>query len=136
MNQKSIDHLKLDEGESLTIYKCTGDVWTIGRGRNLERGITKEESNYLFMNDLKRVQEELSSSFNWFYMLNDVRQGALINMAFNLGITRFKKFKKMIAALERKDYKEASIEMLDSKWANQVGDRAVRLSKQMLTGKF
>ena len=48
-------------------------------------------------------------------------------MCFNLGITRLLKFKKFLGALESKDYKTASEEMMDSRWATQVGPRAVRL---------
>lgn len=134
MKQEAINQLMSDEGESLTIYKCTANIPTIGIGRNLEKGITKEESSYLFMNDLKDATGDLSKNFKWFYVINEIRQGVLINMCFNLGLTRFMKFKKMIAALEARDYEEAARQMLDSKWANQVGDRATRLAKQMLEG--
>ena len=51
------------------------------------------------------------------------------NMAFNLGITRLSKFRKMIAALEVGDYVTAGKEAQDSQWYNQVGARAERIVK-------
>ena len=134
MNKAAIEQLKSDEGESLTIYNCTAGVPTIGIGRNLESGISKEESNYLFMNDLTRVEEELDRNFTWFRVLSSVRQGVLINMNFNLGLTRFMTFENMIAALEKRDYEEAAKEMIDSLWWRRKQNRAGRLVKQMLEG--
>ena len=134
MDKEAIEQLRIDEGESLTIYNCTAGVPTIGVGRNLEAGITKEESNYLFMNDIARVNKELADTFVWHYMLSPTRRSVMVNMCFNLGLTRFMTFKKMLAALECRDYEEAAKQMLDSKWANQVGERSVRLAKQMLEG--
>ena len=134
MNKEAIEQLKSDEGESLTIYNCTAGVPTIGIGRNLEAGISKEESNYLFMNDLTRVEEELDRNFTWFRVLSSVRQGVLINMNFNLGLTRFMTFENMIAALEKRDYEEAAKEMIDSLWWRRKQNRAGRLVKQMLEG--
>ena len=55
----------------------------------------------------------------------------LIDMCFNMGSPRVSRFKKMLAALETQDYQTASKEMLDSKWATQVPNRARRLSEIM-----
>ena len=63
-----------------------------------------------------------------------MRQAVLIDMMFNLGSPRFKQFKKMIQALEDNDYSRASFEMLDSKWAVQVGNRANYLAEKMKQG--
>ena len=134
MNKEAIEQLRIDEGESLVIYYCTAVVPTIGVGRNLESGITKEESNYLFMNDIAIVNKELADTFTWYYMLSPTRRSVMVNMNFNLGLTRFMTFKKMLAALECNNYEEAAKQMLDSKWANQVGNRSVRLAKKMLEG--
>jgi lysozyme len=41
----------------------------------------------------------------------------------------------MIQALDEGDYKEASIQMMDSRWASQVGARAERLRDMMETGE-
>jgi lysozyme len=55
-------------------------------------------------------------------------------MAYNLGLTKLLGFKKMIAAIKRKDYSAAAVEMLDSKWHIDVGDRAVELARIMEEG--
>ena len=126
------NQIKIDEGFVSTPYECSVGKITIGYGRNIEdNGITREEALFLLRNDIKVTRGELSHSFEWFQSLPDAKQGALINMCFNLGLTRFRKFKKMIAALEVGDYKAASIQMLDSRWANQVGERARRLARVM-----
>ena len=79
---------------------------------------------------------DLQKEWGWFNDLNDVRQEVLANMRFNLGLANLRKFKRMIAALERRDWVDASREMLDSKWATQVGNRAIRLSNAMRTGQW
>ena len=50
-------------------------------------------------------------------------------MYVNLGPSGLLGFKKMHKALANKDYITASAEMLDSRWATQVGNRAIELSK-------
>jgi lysozyme len=52
-------------------------------------------------------------------------------MMFNIGKGRLSGFKKMISAIEQGDYEKAAAEMVDSKWYNQVGYRAVRLVGMM-----
>lgn len=131
-----VEQIKLDEGLSLKPYQCTADKFTIGYGRNIEdNGISEEEAEFLLLNDIKNTQKELLANFEWFVMLNAPKQGVLINMCFNLGLTRFKQFKKMITAIEMGDYDEAAEQMLDSKWARQVGNRAIRLSNAMRKGQ-
>ena len=55
----------------------------------------------------------------------------ITNMAFNLGRTKLREFKDMLKAIKNKDYKTASLEMMDSNWSAQVGDRAVNLAERM-----
>jgi len=66
--------------------------------------------------------------------LDAVRQRVVIDMAFNIGVPRLTGFKKMWAAIHCGDYEEAALEMMDSKWARQVGRRAERLSDMMRKG--
>jgi lysozyme len=65
-----------------------------------------------------------------------VRQLIVMDMAFNMGVPRLCKFKKMWAAIEAGDFDTASVEMLDSRWARQVKSRATKLSDAMKTGEF
>jgi lysozyme len=129
--------LKLHEGERLKPYVCSAGKTTIGIGRNLEDvGISPEESAFLFENDLVRVRTELRRSFPWFMSLDSVRSAVVVDMCFNLGLSRLQGFRKFIAALAKQDWETAAIEMMDSRWALQVGARAIRLRDMVITGKW
>jgi lysozyme len=137
MMSKLIEDLKKDEGLMLKPYLCSAGKLTIGYGRNIEdKGISKQEAMIMLKNDIKECELQCKNAF-WFYNnLNVVRQNILINMCFNLGIEGLKKFKRFLGYLEVNDYSNAAVEMLDSKWAKQVGIRAIRLAKEMETGTF
>ena len=126
------DQLILHEGLKLEPYQCTAGKLTIGVGRNIEDiGITEDEARYLLDNDILRVCDELDRNLPWWRDLSDARQRVLVDMVFNLGISRFMQFKATIAAIESGDYDTASEEMLNSRWADQVGQRAKTLSRMM-----
>lgn len=128
------DQLILHEGLKLKPYKCTAGKITIGVGRNIEDiGITEEEARYLLDNDILRVAQELDNALPWWRDLSDVRQRVLLDMAFNIGTPTLLKFKNTLALVEAGSFEEASVEMLDSRWAEQVGQRAKTLSKAMAT---
>lgn len=126
--KRLINDLIRDEGMRLKPYKDTVGKLTIGVGRNLDdNGITEQEALQLLMNDIHVSKSELSK-LDWFNDLSDRRQEAIINMHFNLGLTRLLTFKNMIAALERKEFGIAADEALNSKWSRQVGARSVRIA--------
>ena len=132
-----IEQLKKHEGLSLKPYQCTANKTTIGYGRNLEaKGITEVEANFMLAEDVSFFSEELSKKLYYFDNLNDARQAVLINMAFNLGVEGLMKFKMTLSYIKNQYYEQASVEMMDSKWAIQVGNRAYELSEQMKTGYF
>ena len=133
---KSIEEqLILHEGLKLKPYRCTEGKLTIGVGRNLDdKGISELEALYLLWNDIKDVMDALDR-YAWYRQLDPVRQKALIDMAFNLGLGGLMQFKKMIAAIELGDYGAAADQMLDSRWARQVKTRADRLAEMMRTGE-
>lgn len=127
------DLLLLHEGLRLKPYRCPAGKLTIGVGRNLEDiGITWEEASYLLEKDIERVTKEATASFPWFHALSERRKMVILSMLFNLGMGRFVGFRKFTKALEEKDYKKAAREMMHSKWAEQVGERAKYLSDIML----
>ena len=98
-----IELLKKHEGFSNKVYKCTENFLTIGYGRNLEtNGITREEAEYLLKNDLKKIIKSLEHQ-DFFQNLNKNRKSVIVNMCYNLGLSGFSKFKKMIKALEIQD---------------------------------
>ena len=127
------------EGVRLAPYRCPAGKYTIGVGRNLtDNGISSQEANYMLYNDLCRVSAELDNNLDCMRVLSQQRQMAMIDMCFALGLPRFLGFKKMIGALNGGDYELAAAELLDSKWARQVGDkpgqRAHTLAEMVRTG--
>ena len=108
---------------------------TIGIGYNLsDRGITDEWINNQYQQDVQYFYNQLST-FPWYEHLTPDRQIVLIDMAF-MGWKKFLEFEKMLEAIARGDYKAASLEMLNSEWADQVKGRAGVLAQAMLTGSY
>lgn len=112
-------------------YPCSQGYLTIGWGRNLEgKGITLEEANFLFHNDFKEA-EEVARKFchtGW-EALSYVRQGVIINMAYNLGADRLSKFINLRAGIIKGDIDRCVKSMESSLWYKQVGDRGPELVK-------
>ena len=133
LKARLIDH----EGLLLKPYRDSEGVLTIGIGRNLDHvGITEAEARALCDSDIATAEKGLDALAAWWRTLDETRQQVLCEMAFNLGASRLMGFTKFLAALQRRDYETAGDEMLDSRWATQVGNRAVKLSKAMKTGAF
>ena len=131
-----LEQLKDFEGLELKAYQCTAGKTTIGLGRNLDDyGITEEEAYYLAKNNINELEDELDRAIPWWRQLDDARQRALINLSYNVGTTTLLKFKKTLQYLEDGSYEEAVKEVLDSRWAEQVGRRAIFISNVFLTGE-
>ena len=150
-----LDQLVLHEGLELLPYKDSLGIDTIGIGRNLEDGgitdaeleyigktledilkvgLTREEAYYLCRNDISNVEKELLERKPIVNQLDQIRQMCLVDMGFNMGVPRLMKFVKMWGAIEVGDFYEASEQMLDSRWARQVGKRSEHLAKMMRRG--
>lgn len=153
--------LEIDEGLRLYPYKCSGNRWTIGVGRNFEdnpltldeliflgikgrtfdtileeltrKGISRGDALYLLENDVDKVYNQLKKQFSWFESKSDVVQRVLCNVCFNLGLGGLLKFKKTLEFIRLGKYEEAADEMMDSIWSKQVGARADRLSNLLRT---
>ena len=152
--QKLIEH----EGLMLQVYKDSLGIDTIGIGRNLEDrgisdeeledmgidsidhvysfGITEADAILLAENDVQIVEKELLDAHPCIAGLDAVRQLVLMDMAFNMGVPRLCKFKKMWAAIHDNNFTVASKEMLDSRWANQVKSRSTKLAHAMYSGQM
>ena len=104
--------IKTDEGLKLEPYLDSTGHLTIGWGRNLREGIRPDEAELMFQNDLKETIRDLLEQ-HWFGGLTESAKNALINMNFNLGITKLLEFKELIKALEDKNYREAARQVLD-----------------------
>lgn len=135
MCKKAIEMLKRHEGLRLRPYLCPAGKLTIGYGRNLEdNGISRAEAEELLYNDYYRCKDELKQ-FAFWDALDECRQDVLVNMVFNMGLTRLMGFKKMLNALAMGDPCLAADEMLDSKWArDDVPARATELAALMRAG--
>jgi len=134
-DSKLINSIKEGEGFRSKPYRCTAGKLSIGYGRNLDDGgISRDEAETLLKNDVREAIKLLDRNMpGWKEHPLDV-QRVLIEMAFNLW-NRLFGFKKMYAALKEKNYYKASLEMTDSLWARQVGDRAKRLTTLMREAK-
>lgn len=113
------------EGLELKPYRCTSDKLTIGVGRNLDdRGITHTTAMQMLDEDIELSIEDLRRNLSWFDEMPEPVQEALINLTFNMGIVRLMQFRKTIAFLRDREWDKAATEMLDSRYATQVGRRA------------
>ena len=152
--KKLVEH----EGLRLEVYQDSLGIDTIGIGRNLEDrgisdeeledmgiasidhvysfGITEADAILLAENDVQIVEKELLDAHPCIAGLDAVRQLVLMDMAFNMGVPRLCKFKKMWAAIHDEDFTTASKEMLDSRWANQVKSRSTKLAHAMYSGQM
>jgi|TARA_R100001129_G_C5256371_1_gene229799 lysozyme len=131
--------LRKHEGVRDKVYLCSAGYETIGVGRNISEdglGLSDDEIDYLLNNDIKRVREELTEEYYWFAGLDEARQDAMIDISFNLGQTRLRGFVKSLEAMAREDFDTAADEFMDSKWSEQVGDRAVEVTEIIRTGEY
>jgi lysozyme len=119
------DLLIKHEGLRLKPYTDTVGKLTIGIGRNLsDVGISNNEALILLQNDINTATKELQKNLLWFDGLPDNVKMVLLDMCFNMGIEELLEFKITLSLIKNGKYKEASIEMLKSKWASEVGERA------------
>lgn len=133
--QKIRERTKRLEGLSLMPYKCSAGKDTIGYGHLISNGITLAVAEALLDEDLKTALIA-AEKLEWFSSLNEPRQAVIIDMIFNVGITRLYGFKKMRAAIEAGDFETASKEILNSKYARQVAYRARQNAEIMRTGEW
>jgi len=131
---RSLKQLQRHEGFSSHLYSDSEGVLTIGYGTNIDQGITEEEASWLLNHRLQKLIDELPIPPEM--TLNDARRAVLHNMVYNLGVQGLLGFTKMWFAAYEQDWETAAKEMLDSKWARQVGQRAIELAEQMRTGEW
>ena len=149
---ETIENIKTDEGYRAEPYICSEGKLTWLYGRNIDdRPITEDEwanlklilyaggdlkqwADCLFSQEVTLVDSDLLAlGFNRIMHTDNV-SNIVLNMAYNMGVTKFnpKKWPKFFKALADKDYKEAAEQMKDSRWYGQVGRRSGRLYKAML----
>jgi lysozyme len=139
MMQRLRDLIKRHEGVETHCYKDHLGLETIGVGRCIapsSLGLSEDEIDYLLDNDIERCILELSNALPFFRTLDEVRKEALIDLCFNLGLTRLMGFKKALAAIEAGLWETAKVELLDSRWAVQVGARSEEISEMIRSGQY
>lgn len=129
--------LRLDEGAVKHAYQDSLGFWTIGVGRLIDKrkggGLSQEEISYLLDNDIRNKSEALFKALPWLKTAPEPVQGALVNMAFQLGVTGILGFTTTLDLIKAGKYKEASEQMLKSKWAVQTPNRAKKMARQLET---
>jgi GH24 family phage-related lysozyme (muramidase) len=142
--------LSRDEARRTRPYRDSEGILTVGVGWNLEahglplevierlltaHGLPEPDVDLLLDMGIARAEADMDALLpGWRETLDPVRQRVLLNMAFNLGRARLDAFARMWAAVRARDWTTAAAEMMDSKWARQVGVRAARLERMMREG--
>ena len=129
-----------DEGNVPYAYSDSLGYLTIGVGFLIDKRkggrLPDAVRDFWLDYEISKTTAELEKRLPFFSELSQVRKDTLINMAFNLGVNGILNFKKTIALMADGKHTEASREMLDSRWARQVGQRANRLSKQWCEDRY
>ena len=128
-----------DEGKRLAPYRDTLGNWTVGVGHLLlpsepRKKITEAQCLDYLIGDIVDAENKLNTILPGWRNFSDVRQRALLNLAFNLGY-KLKGFKRFLAAMNAEDYVLAGESLKKSLWARQVASRAPRIIHMIVTGK-
>ena len=136
------EDLKIDEGVKYEIYLDHLGLPTFGighlvlesdpeYGQPVGTAVSEDRVNECFARDVDVVLEECKKLLPSFEVLPEEVQLIIANMMFNMGRPRLSGFKNFLAAIALQDWHTASVEMVDSRWYQQVTNRAERLVKRM-----
>lgn len=124
-----IRELERDEGFRSYVYQDSEGYWTIGIGRMVDKrlggGITKAEADYLKLNDIAKFRMLLDQKIPWWRELDPVRQRAVQNMAFQMGVGDFDG--PTFDLIRDGRYREAATRLRGWTWAAQTPARAKRV---------
>ena len=139
-----MEMIKKHEGVRTRPYKDSLGLWTVGVGHLIgdgkslppewNREFTKEEVNALFLKDYEKHKEMAMKTPGW-SKANETGQAAMIDLAFNMGGSWYKKFPATSKALEAGDFEKAADNLKDSKWYQQVKSRGVTIVDMIRNGK-
>jgi len=147
MNLK--ERIKQEEGLRTKPYLCPAGKRTIGYGHNLEAASLLHHIAVFFENngcimphmaedqldhDIDVAEAVARRLFVGFDELSEARRNVLTDMAFNMGEGTLSRFAKLRHNVAIKNYEQAAKEMLDSRWAKQVPNRAQQLINQWIEG--
>lgn len=140
--EKTRKLLIAQEGSRSHVYEDHKGYATIGVGRCVEKGkgpgLRQSEIDFLLDNDLAEAHKEIAHALNWYTVLSDARQAALISLRHNVGLAGLLDFRKMIAALAKGNWKEAGAQVLDSDAGNdpRLRRRYETLARMITTGEW
>ena len=132
------EQLKIDEGVKFEVYDDHLGYKTFGIGHLVVEGdeehgkpvgtpVSEDRVNSVFDSDVATYVSEAKKVFPDLDSLPEEAQQVIVNMCFNMGAPRLGQFKKFIGGVNSGDWNTAAVEMMDSRWAKQVGVRADRL---------
>ena len=128
MNREAVrKRLIEEEGLRLFPYTCTSDKLPLGVGRNIQdRGISDITALQMLDEDIDLCVHELEKNISWWDEAPAGIQEVLIDLCFNMGISRLMLFTKTLQYLSHGDMENAADELLDSRYATMVPKRAKR----------
>tara|TARA_R100001079_G_scaffold86336_1_gene49276 strand:+ start:48 stop:446 length:399 start_codon:yes stop_codon:yes gene_type:complete len=127
-----IESIKESEGFRSKVYKCTEGYDTIGYGfaiKDLE--LDEDICHQILVKKLDDLIDNANDKFPFLLEIPDEKADIVYEMIFQMGLNGVSKFKLMLKALEKQDFEKASAEMLDSLWAKQTPNRALKMSNKM-----
>ena len=125
-------NIKKHEGYVKNVYKDSLGIDTIGYGfaiKDLE--LDEDICDIILERKLFDLIDRINKKFQWYKYMPPEIKDVIAEMCYQMGVYGFSCFKKTIALLQDKQWKEASVEMLDSRWADQTPNRARALSKKV-----
>ena len=127
-----IVNIKKNEGYISTVYKDSLGIDTIGYGFAIkDLNLEEDICDIILERKINKLRAEVKKRFKWYDNMPVIIKEVVMEMCYQMGVTGFSKFKKTIRFFEAKDFKSASVEMLDSKWAVQTPGRAKQLSEKV-----
>lgn len=125
-----------DEGNVKYGYKDSLGYLTIGIGFLIDErkgGLRPEEIGFIFANRIELIRTELAQKAPWMSKLSEARQGAFLNMAYQLGVDGLLRFKNTLASAQAGEWDKVEAGVLASLYAKQTPNRARRIAKQLQT---
>ena len=127
-----IESIKQHEGFRSKVYDDSLGIPTIGYGfaiKDLE--LEEDICDMILERKLSILKERIEKKFQWYrYMPQEIKD-VVVEMCYQLGVYGFSRFKKTIAYIQNKQWEEASVEMLDNRWAEQTPGRAREMSNRV-----
>ena len=132
-----INRIKHHEGFRSRAYRCTENHLTIGYGFAIkDLDLDEDLAEEILLRKLEKLIKRVRNKFDWLDSVPHEVQGVIVEMSYQMGLSNVSKFKKALHAMQMLQWKKAADEMLDSRWAKQVGKRATKLSEVMKSGEW